>query len=246
MPRSVSAFRSRTPVLSCIIRPMLIEFKNVSVERDGRPALSRIHVTLTQQRIGILGPNGSGKSTFIRLLNGLLLPQEGQVLVQGLDTRREVSQIRNKIGFVFQNPDNQIVFPVVSEDIEFGLKRREPNVEARAVRARQALEQVGVPHLYDRLVHTLSGGERQLVALAAVLATRPEILVFDEPTTQLDLRLRNRFEKQLHALLQPAIVVSHDLDLLRAMERVLVLRGGMIVFDGQPSEAIAWYLEHCA
>jgi biotin transport system ATP-binding protein len=100
--------------------------------------------------------------------------------------------------------------------------------------------------LYDRLVHTLSGGERQLVALAAVLATRPEILVFDEPTTQLDLRLRNRFEKQLHALLQPAIVVSHDLDLLRAMERVLVLRDGMIVFDGQPGEAIAWYLEHCA
>jgi len=226
--------------------PMLIEFKNVSVERDGRPALSRINITLTQQRIGILGPNGSGKSTFIRLLNGLLLPQEGQVLVQGLDTRHEVSQIRSKIGFVFQNPDNQIVFPVVSEDIEFGLKRREPDVEARVARARQALEQVGVPHLYDRLVHTLSGGERQLVALAAVLATRPEILVFDEPTTQLDLRLRNRFEKQLHALLQPAIVVSHDLGLLRAMERVLVLRDGMIVFDGQPSEAIAWYLEHCA
>ena len=225
---------------------MLIEFKNVSVERERRLVLTDLSLTLSEQRIGVVGPNGSGKSSLVRLINGLLLPKTGQVWVNGLDTAREVGAVRRKVGFVFQNPDNQIVFPVVSEDIEFGLKRREPNVEARAARARQALEQVGVPHLYNRLVHTLSGGERQLVALAAVLATRPEILVFDEPTTQLDLRLRNRFEKQLHALLQPAIVVSHDLDLLRAMERVLVLRDGMIMFDGQPSEAIAWYLEHCA
>jgi biotin transport system ATP-binding protein len=225
---------------------MLIEFKNVSVERDGRSVLRRVHLSLTQRRIGVLGPNGSGKSTFIRLLNGLLLPQEGQVLVQGLDTRKEVSRIRSKIGFVFQNPDNQIVFPVVSEDIDFGLKRREANPEVRADLARQALEQVGVPHLAERLVHTLSGGERQLVALAAVLAMQPEILVFDEPTTQLDLRLRNRFEKLLQGLPQPAIVVSHDLELLRGMERVLVLRDGLVVLDAQPNEAIAWYLEHCA
>ncbi len=224
---------------------MLIEFKNVSVEREGRPVLRGLNLSLTERRIGILGPNGSGKSSFIRLLNGLLMPKEGQVLVQGLDTRRDVARIRSKIGFVFQNPDNQIVFPVVSEDIDFGLKRRESNPEARAARARQALEQVGVSHLYDRLVHTLSGGERQLVALAAVLATRPEILVFDEPTTQLDLRLRNRFERHMQAIEQPAIVVSHDLDLLRGMDRVLVLQDGGLVFDAQPLEAITWYVEHC-
>lgn len=224
---------------------MLIEFKNVSVERDGRTVLRGINLSLTERRIGILGPNGSGKSSFIRLLNGLLLPKEGQVLVQGLDTRRDVTRIRSKIGFVFQNPDNQIVFPVVSEDIDFGLKRRESDPEVRAALAHQALEQVGVSHLYDRLVHTLSGGERQLVALAAVLATRPEILVFDEPTTQLDLRLRNRFERHMQALEQPAIVVSHDLDLLRGMDRVLVLQDGRLVFDAPPLPAIAWYVEHC-
>lgn len=224
---------------------MLIEFKNVSVERDSRLVLRGVHLSLTERRIGILGPNGSGKSSFIRLLNGLLLPKEGQVLVQGLDTRRDVSRIRSKIGFVFQNPDNQIVFPVVSEDIDFGLKRRESNPELRAALARQTLEQVGVSHLYDRLVHTLSGGERQLVALAAVLATQPEILVFDEPTTQLDLRLRNRFERHMQALEQPAIVVSHDLDLLRSMDRVLVLQDGLVVFDSTPNEAIGWYVEHC-
>jgi biotin transport system ATP-binding protein len=224
---------------------MLIEFKNVSVEREGRPVLRGLNLSLTERRIGILGPNGSGKSSFIRLLTGLRMPKEGQVLVQGLDTRRDVARIRSKIGFVFQNPDNQIVFPVVSEDIDFGLKRRESNPEARAELARQALEQVGVSHLFDRLVHTLSGGERQLVALAAVLATQPEILVFDEPTTQLDLRLRNRFERHMQALEQPAIVVSHDLDLLRSMDRVLVLQDGLVVFDSTPNEAIGWYVEHC-
>lgn len=225
---------------------MLIEFKNVSVVRDARPVLRRVDLSLTERRIGVLGPNGSGKSTFIRLLNGLLLPEEGQVLVEGLDTRQEVAKIRSKIGFVFQNPDNQIVFPVVSEDIEFGLKRREPNAQVRVARARQALEQVGVPHLHDRLVHTLSGGERQLVALAAVLATHPEILVFDEPTTQLDLRLRNRVEQYIQALAQPVIVVSHDLELLGGMDRVLVLRDGVVAYDAAPAQAIAWYVEHCS
>ncbi len=224
---------------------MLIEFKNVTVERDERIVLRDVCLSLTQRRIGILGPNGSGKSTFIRLLNGLLLPKAGQVLVQGLDTRQDVRQIRKKIGFVFQNPDNQIVFPLVSEDIDFGLKQREPNPESRLASALQALEQLGVPHLLNRLVHTLSGGEKQLVALAAVLATQPEILVFDEPTTQLDLTLRNRFERHLHALTQPAIVVSHDLELLRAMDRVLVLGQGTIDFDGQPNEAITRYVEQC-
>jgi biotin transport system ATP-binding protein len=99
------------------------------------------------------------------------------------------------VGFVFQNPDNQIVFPIVSEDIEFGLKRRIPEASMRHQRMQEALDQLGVLHLQDRSIHTLSGGERQLVALAGVLATKPEILVFDEPTTQLDLRLRNRFEQ---------------------------------------------------
>jgi biotin transport system ATP-binding protein len=114
------------------------------------------------------------------------------------------------------------------------------------LRAQAALERLGVGHLTERSVHTLSGGERQLVALAAVLATEPEILVFDEPTTQLDLRLRNRFERHLAALPQPALVVSHDLALMRQMHRVLVIDQGRLAFDGAPTEALAWYQEHCA
>jgi biotin transport system ATP-binding protein len=192
-----------------------------------------------------MGPNGSGKSTFIRLINGLLLPKIGQICVDGLDTRLEVEKIRRKVGFVFQNPDNQIVFPIVSEDIEFGLKRRIPNSNMRHQRMLEALDQLGVLHLQDRSIHTLSGGERQLVALAGVLATKPEILVFDEPTTQLDLRLRNRFEQHLSALPQPALIVSHDLELMRTMDRVLIIVEGRLAFDGAPADATAWYRTHC-
>jgi ABC-type sulfate/molybdate transport systems ATPase subunit len=105
---------------------MLVEFKNVEVRRDSRTVLSGIDLALTEHRIGIIGPNGSGKSSLIRLVNGLLLPEAGQVLVDGLDTRKDVTEIRRKVGFVFQNPDNQIVFPVVHEDIAFGLKQRLP------------------------------------------------------------------------------------------------------------------------
>ena len=225
---------------------MLIEFKNVSVERERRLVLTELSLTLSEQRIGVIGPNGSGKSSLVRLINGLLLPKTGQVCVDGLDTRQEVGAVRRKVGFVFQNPDNQIVFPVVHEDIEFGLKQREPDPKQRKLRAQAALERLGVGHLTERSVHTLSGGERQLVALAAVLATEPEILVFDEPTTQLDLRLRNRFEQHLARLPQPALVVSHDLALMQQMNRVLVIDQGRLAFDGAPTEALAWYQAHCS
>jgi biotin transport system ATP-binding protein len=224
---------------------MLIEFKNIFVEREGRQVLGDLGLRLSERRIGIMGPNGSGKSTFIRLINGLLLPKRGQICVDGLDTRLEVEKIRRKVGFVFQNPDNQIVFPIVSEDIEFGLKRRIPDSSMRHLRMQEALDQLGVLHLQDRSIHTLSGGERQLVALAGVLATKPDILVFDEPTTQLDLRLRNRFEQHLSALPQPALIVSHDLELMRTMDRVLVIVEGRLAFDGAPVEATAWYRTHC-
>jgi len=225
---------------------MLIEFKNVSVERERRLVLTDLSLVLSEQRIGVVGPNGSGKSSLVRLMNGLLLPHAGQVCVNGLDTGKDVAAVRRQVGFVFQNPDSQIVFPVVHEDIEFGLKHREPDPERRVLRALAALERLGVGHLAERSVHTLSGGERQLVALAAVLATEPEILVFDEPTTQLDLRLRNRFEAHLAGLPQPALVVSHDLALMHQMDRVLVIDQGKLAFDGVPTEALSWYQAHCA
>lgn len=225
---------------------MLIQFKNVFAKRDGHLVLKNLNLSLSEHRIGVIGPNGSGKSSLIRLLNGLLMPDHGDVLIGEQNTRYDYMAIRRQIGFIFQNPDNQIVFPVVHEDIEFGLKKREPDAKRRRERAREALDQLSIGHLFERVTHSLSGGERQLVAMAAVLATHPALLVFDEPTTQLDLRARNQFERILSALPQPAIVVSHDLALMQTMQRVLVIKEGQLACDAEPAQAIAWYQEHCA
>lgn len=224
---------------------MLIQFKNVLVRRNGLTALSGINLTLSEPRVGVIGPNGAGKSTLARLVNGLVLPTQGEVIVDGVPTSGDLSAIRRKVGFVFQNPDNQIVFPVVAEDIAFGLKHREPDPVARERRVIQTLEALGIGALAQRLVHTLSGGERQLVALAGVLATNPGYLIMDEPTTQLDLRYRNRLVGIIRGLAPSVLMVSHDLELMRSMDRVIVIDDGQVAMDGAPDAALDWYRTHC-
>jgi len=224
---------------------MLIEFQSVSLGRDGRPVLSDLTFRLSERRIGIVGPNGSGKSSLARMINGLLTPTSGTVMVNGLDTQTQVKAVRRQVGFVFQHPENQIVLPQVLEDIEFGLKKRLPDVQARKQAAIAALTTLGIPELALRSAYSLSGGEKQLVALAAVLATQPALLVLDEPTTQLDLKNRNRLVHTLAALEQPLIMVSHDLELMKTMDRVLVLDGGRLMLDDEPVTALDWYRSHC-
>lgn len=223
---------------------MLVRLEDVCVSFQERRILERISVIVRERRVGVIGPNGSGKSTFVRLLNGLVMPSSGRVVVGGLDTREHVREIRRRVGFVFQNPDNQIVFPIVSEDLAFGLSNlgmRRAEATARVV---AELERFGLSHLFDRQSHTLSGGEKQMVALAAVLVMRPDLIVFDEPTTLLDLRNRNRIRAAIAAMPQDAVVVTHDLDLLQDFERVLVVDDGRIVMDDGPSAATRWYEEH--
>ena len=153
----------------------MIVLEAVSHDFAGRPVLVDIDLALPERRIGIVGANGSGKSTFARLLNGLVLPRTGRVLIDGVDTTKDVKAIRRKVGFVFQNPDHQIVMPIVGEDLAFGLKARKiPKGEIDA-RIDAALARYDLGHLRERPVHLLSGGEKQLVALSAVLVTEPEI-----------------------------------------------------------------------
>ena len=225
---------------------MLIEFDQAIVATPQTTVLRGVSLTLAERRVGIVGPNGAGKSTLARLVNGLVLPTSGSVRVGGLDTRHELKAVRRQVGFVFQNPENQIVFPIVREDLAFGLKHLEPDRAQREARIEAELAALGVAHLADRTSHTLSGGERQLVALAAVLVMRPGLVVFDEPTTQLDLRNRNRVRDAIAAMPQDAIVVSHDLALLEDFERVLVIQDGAIAADDQPAAALRWYRNHCA
>lgn len=225
---------------------MLIEFDQAVVATPQAQVLYGVSLSLSERRVGVIGPNGAGKSTLARLVNGLALPSAGRVLVDGLDTRSQVKDVRRRVGFVFQNPENQIVFPIVREDLAFGLKKQGLAPAERDARIAAALAGLGVGHLAERTSHTLSGGERQLVAMASVLVMAPELVVFDEPTTQLDLRNRNRVAEAIAALPQQAIVVSHDLDLLAGYDRVLAVVDGRIAADGEPASVLRWYREHCA
>ena len=224
---------------------MLIEFQSVTLCRDGRTVLSNLTFHLHERRIGIVGPNGSGKSSLARLFNGLLVPTSGTVKIDGLDTQTQVKEVRRRVGFVFQHPENQIVLPLVQEDIEFGLKKRLPDAQDRKQAALRSLASLGVADLAPRSAYSLSGGERQLVALAAVLATEPALLVMDEPTTQLDLKNRNRLVNTISSLPQSLIIASHDLELMKTMDRVLVIEGGHLMFDGNAHVAVDWYRSHC-
>ncbi len=219
----------------------MIEVRSVSHWFGDRPILKDINLNLAQQRIGIIGSNGSGKSSFARLLNGLLIPDRGKVLVDGLDTRQQAKAIRRKVGFVFQNPDHQIVFPIVEEDLAFGLKPLRLSKAEVSARVHQILECYHLTHLRQAATHTLSGGEKQLLAIAATLIRHPQWIIFDEPTTLLDLRNRNRIRRVLQDLQQPIIVVSHDLPLLEDFDRILVFEAGQVVMDDCPAIALSFY-----
>jgi biotin transport system ATP-binding protein len=203
--------------------------------------LDGIDLELTEQRIGVVGANGSGKSTLARLLNGLVLPSSGSVTVDGLDTRREGAAIRRQVGFVFTDPDAQIVMPTVAEDIEFSLRRKRLSRGERQALVADALERYGLSGLGDRPAHLLSGGQKQLLALAAVLVTEPSVLVCDEPTTLLDLRNSLRVAELIAALPQQVLMVTHHLELLADYDRVIVIDQARVVFDGAPGEAVACY-----
>ncbi|WP_226549354.1 energy-coupling factor ABC transporter ATP-binding protein [Celeribacter naphthalenivorans] len=219
---------------------MSMHFDRVSVTKGTREILSEITLELTESRIGVIGNNGSGKSTFLRLFNGLEKPTSG--MVRFSDTEDD---LRRHVGFMFQNPDNQIVYPLVEEDLAFGLKSRKlPKAEV-AARIERVLSDLSLTHLKGRLTHQLSGGEKQMVALAGVLVTEPEMIVFDEPTTLLDLRNKMQFMRVLATLPQPAVVVSHDLDLLAGFDRVLHIAEGGIYADGPPEEVIPAYRKLC-
>lgn len=206
-------------------------------------ALHPFSLVLSERRIGIIGLNGSGKTTFAKLIDGLIKPTLGTVTVNGLDTVKDAKAVLSVAGFIFQNPAQQLIMPQVMEDIVFGLKAHGRSQAEAEARARAALSRFGIEALGPRRVHELSGGELQLAAIASVSATGPDILIFDEPVNQLDLKNRRRVVDAIHALPEHAIVISHDLPLIEDFDRVLVFHEGRIVFDGLPAEATAHYRE---
>jgi biotin transport system ATP-binding protein len=219
----------------------VIRIEGVGHSYGGAPVLLDVDLTLTEQRIGVVGANGSGKSTLARLLNGLVVPSRGRVLVDGLDTRRDGAAVRRRVGFVFTDPDAQIVMPTVAEDVAFSLRRSGLGRAERAARVHETLQRFGLAAHADHPAHLLSGGQKQLLALASVLVTKPQVLVCDEPTTLLDARNARAVAALLAELPQQVILVTHHLEQLRGFDRVLVMEGGRVVADAQPPAALAAY-----
>jgi biotin transport system ATP-binding protein len=219
----------------------MIVFENVGHTYGERRVLTDITCSLAESRIGIIGANGSGKSTLARMINGLVTPTEGSVSVRGLNPARKGAEVRKFVSFLFSDPDAQIVMPTVGEDIGFSLRRRKLAQDQVLEATRTILTTVGLSDYFDHPAHLLSSGQKQLLALASVLVTEPEILVCDEPTTLLDLRNTREVADLLAALPQQIILVTHDLDLVHDWDRVLVIDEGRIVADGSGAESIAFY-----
>ena len=206
-----------------------------------RTLLDDITLDLPERRVAFIGANGSGKSTLLRLLNGLVVASTGRVLVDGMDPASDGRGVRRKVGFVFTDPLSQLVMPTPLEDVELSLRRTIRDRAQRRDAALALLRARGLGHVAEHSIYDLSGGERQLAALTAVLAIEPAILVADEPTTLLDLRNRLALRRALADLDQQVILATHDLDLALDADRVLVVDGGRIVADGTPAETIGRY-----
>ncbi|MEI7058455.1 ABC transporter ATP-binding protein [Nocardioides sp. CCNWLW239] len=211
-------------------------------QAGSRTILEPTTLSLTEQRVGIVGGNGSGKSTLARLINGLMLPSAGRVTVDGLDVARQGAAVRRRVGFTFTDPAAQLVMPTCVEDVELSLRRTVKDRVRRKQIALETLVRFGLAERAEVSVHALSGGQRQLLALAGVLATEPEVLVTDEPTTLLDLRNTRMVGDLLLSLPQQLVLVTHDLDLVRRCDRVLVVEDGRVCFDGDADSAVKHYV----
>ena len=247
-----------------------LELESVSVftelpEGGHRRILKDVSLRFTAKRTAVLGLNGSGKSTLLGLFNGLTHPDEGIVRVNGVDTLEAPSRgskgagargnsqgAFEGVGMLFAQPEAQLIMPTVAEDIDLSL-RRAAAVEGSALSGEQRLERIrellrerGLEHLENQSVFTLSGGEKQLVALTSVLAARPQILLLDEPTTLLDLRNRARLLKHLESLNQMLVLSTHDLDLAASCDEAVIIHDGRLLAQGDAAQLVQQYRTWCA
>ena len=223
----------------------MIELNEISYRYEGakESALSGVSLTILDgEMLAIVGHNGSGKSSLAKHLNGLLTPDSGRVLVDGMDTGDEgkLLSIRQRVGMVFQNPDNQLVTAIVEEDVGFGPENLGvPPAEIRE-RVDSALREVGMIDYADRAAHALSGGQKQRVAIAGMLAMRPEVLVLDEATAMLDPEGRREvldIVSRLHRETGITVVmITQHMEETLLCDRVVVMAGGKISFTGTPRE----------
>ena len=215
-----------------------IELTGVTVRLGGRVVLDGLTLRLTEARIGVLGRNGSGKTTLLRLIAGLIPPDAGTVRVDGADPFRDRKAALTSLGILFQNPDHQILFPTVEEELAFGLAQQGLPQAAALARARQALAAEGRAHWAGAPVSTLSQGQRHYLCLLAVLLMQPRTILLDEPLAGLDLPTQARLARRFAALPQRLVTITHDPSVLQDADRVLWLEAGRVVADGPPAKVL--------
>ncbi|HIS75386.1 MAG TPA: energy-coupling factor transporter ATPase [Candidatus Merdivicinus excrementipullorum] len=228
------------PIISA--QDIYFEYRN---EEDGTavPVLKGIDLAIHDgEFVAVLGHNGSGKSTFAKHCNAILLPTGGEMVVAGINTKDEdrLFDIRQNVGMVFQNPDNQIVATIVEEDVAFALENM--GVEPSEIRRRvdEALKQVGMYEYREHAPHQLSGGQKQRVAIAGILAMRPRCIVLDEPTAMLDPQGRREVMKTIRQLNRDfgttVVLITHYMDEAAVSDRVVIIDSGNVLKDGTPKE----------
>lgn len=226
----------------------IISFKNVHYTYPGDELESLCGIDLDIERgqfVAVLGHNGSGKSTLAKHMNAILIPDEGSVLIDGVDTAEEerLLDVRRRVGMVFQNPDNQIVANVVEDDAAFAPENLGVPPEEIRRRVDESLKQVGMYELREHAPHLLSGGQKQRVAIAGVLAMQPEIIVLDEPTAMLDPQGRQEVIATVTRLCREngmtVVLITHHMDECVGADRLIVMSNGSIVADGAPGEVFA-------
>jgi cobalt/nickel transport system ATP-binding protein len=211
---------------------------------DGHVALQGIDLSVPRgERVALLGPNGAGKTTLVLHLNGILSGEQGSVSVGGLTVARDratLAEIRRRVGIVFQDPDDQLFLPTVAEDVAFGPANLGLRGADLAARVDEALDAVGMAEHRDRAPHHLSFGQRRRVAVATVLAMRPEILVLDEPSSNLDPASRRELSDILRGLPVTLLMVTHDLPYaLELCDRAVIIDEGRIVAEGPTGDLLA-------
>ena len=215
-----------------------IQFENVSLSLNARELLKGVSLDIQEQRVGVIGRNGSGKTSFARLLSGLLAPSSGRVRVNGNDLFKHRAAALKTVGILFQNPDHQIIFPTVLEELSFGLTQQGQRKAEAMQNATKILQQFDRLDWAERTIATLSQGQRHLVCLLSVLAMAPPLLVLDEPFAGLDLPTKTYLQNLLYGLDQSVLHITHDLQALAEYERVIWLEKGQVAGDGLPKDII--------
>jgi len=216
----------------------------------GKPVLDNLTFDLPKgEKLDLIGYNGSGKTTLLHIIMGLLTPSSGAIRLLGkpVETKMDFREVRRRIGFLFQNADDQLFSPTVLEDVAFGPLNHGTSPKKAREMAMETLEQLNLQGFENRITHKLSGGEKKLVSLATVLVMQPDALLLDEPTTGLDEDARFRIESLLNRLDISTVIVSHEYDFLaRTTRKIYSMKAGRIVFDGDASTLHAHLHRHPA